>query len=114
MAIAVRRLTEADLVAVDELRRFAGWNQTIADWSRFLRLEPDGCFLAAAGDQVVGTVTTTAYGRRVAWIGMMLVHPDYRRQGIGTTLMKHALAYLNGLRVATVRLDATPAGLPIY
>jgi predicted N-acetyltransferase YhbS len=114
MSIVIRRLTEADLAAVDELRRLAGWNQTLEDWARLLSLEPEGCFLASNGGQVVGTVTITCYGRALAWIGMMLVHPDRRRQGVGTRLMTTALDYLSGRKVVTVRLDATPAGRPLY
>jgi GNAT superfamily N-acetyltransferase len=114
MSISLRRMTETDLAPIDELRRLAGWNQTPGDWSRLLGLQPEGCFVAVSGTEIVGTVTTTAYGQAVAWIGMMLVHPDHRRQGIATRLMKHALTYLAGLGIATTRLDATPAGFPLY
>src|SRR5580704_1065850 len=44
--ISLRRMIEADLIAIDELRRLAGWNQTPEDWRRLLQLEPDGCFVA--------------------------------------------------------------------
>jgi GNAT superfamily N-acetyltransferase len=91
-----------------------GWNQTAADWERLLRLEPSGCFAARDGDRVVGTVTTTTYGRELAWIGMMVVHPEYRGRGIGAALMTHALAHLQSLGIASVKLDATPAGQPLY
>jgi GNAT superfamily N-acetyltransferase len=114
MSIVIRRLTEADLAAVDELRQLAGWNQTLEDWARLLSLEPEGCFLASSGGQIVGTVTTTCYSPAIAWIGMMLVHPDCRRQGIGTRLMTTALDYLSRRKGVTIRLDATPAGRPLY
>jgi predicted N-acetyltransferase YhbS len=63
---------------------------------------------------VVGTVTTTPYGKALAWIGMMLVHPEHQRRGIGTHLMRQALDYLHGHGVECVKLDATPAGRPLY
>jgi len=107
-------MTEADLPAADELRRLAGWNQTPDDWRRLLALGPGGCFVATLGDVVVGTVTTTAYGRELAWIGMMLVHPEHRRLGIGTKLMRRALDHLHNRGVTCVKLDATPAGRPLY
>ena len=110
----IRPMTEADLAAADELRRLAGWNQTLEDWRLLLGLEPKGCFLAIEDNGVVGTVTTTAYGPELAWIGMMLVHPERRRQGIGTRLMRTALDYLQGCGIACIRLDATPAGRPVY
>src|SRR5262245_12065142 len=45
---------------------------------------------------------------------MMIVHPDFRRRGAGSALMHAALEYARGLGVATVKLDATPAGRPLY
>jgi predicted N-acetyltransferase YhbS len=64
--------------------------------------------------EIVGTVTTTTYGQTLAWIGMMLVHPEHQRRGIGTRLMRQALDYLRDRGVACVKLDATPAGRPLY
>ena len=112
--IIVRPMTEADLPGACELRRLAGWNQTPEDWRRMLSLEPDGCFVALQDGEVVGTVTATTYGQALAWIGMMLVHPERRRQGIGRRLMLQALEYLRGCGVPTIKLDATPAGYPLY
>jgi predicted N-acetyltransferase YhbS len=111
--ICLRQMTEADLPAADELSRLAGWNQTLEDWRLLLRLEPEGCFVAAQEAAVVGTVTTICY-RHLAWIGMMLVHPERRRQGIATRLMRQAVEYLPGREVKCVKLDATPAGYPVY
>src|SRR5262249_12013349 len=50
----------------------------------------------------------------VAWVAMVLVDAERRKQGIGTALMEHTLAYLEGRGVRSVRLDATPLGRPIY
>jgi len=112
--LSLRVMTEGDLAAVDELRRLAGWNQTPEDWRRLLELEPQGCFLAELDNELAGTVTTTAYGQAVAWIGMMLVHPKHRRQGIATLLMRQAIEYLRRRAVRLIGLDATPAGYPLY
>jgi predicted N-acetyltransferase YhbS len=110
----LRRMIESDLPAADRLREIAGWNQTLNDWRLLLALEPKGCFVALQRAEVIGTVTTTTYGRTLAWIGMMLVHPDHRRGGVGTSLMGIALESLKNAGVQCVRLDATPAGRPLY
>jgi len=112
--VSFRRMTDSDLPAAHELRRLAGWNQTLGDWRRLLWLEPRGCFVAAQDGAVVGTVTTTTYGQALAWIGMMLVHAEHQRRGIGARLMRQALEYLQGGGVECVKLDATPAGRPVY
>jgi len=112
--IEFRLLGEADIAASVRLKEVAGWNQTEDDWRRLLLLEPTGCFCATAGERVVGTTTTTSYGRDLAWIGMVLVDPEYRRLGIATRLMHTALAYLHEAGVVTVKLDATSDGRPVY
>src|SRR5215831_16405050 len=110
----IRSLTEGDIEAALTLQRLEGWNQTERDWSRLLQLEPAGCFAAEVDGRVVGTVTTTAYGRALAWIGMMLVAPEHRRRGIGRQLFSAALDHLCASGIAAVKLDATPAGQSLY
>jgi len=105
-------MLESDLAAAMRLTTQAGWNQVEADWLFFLEQRPEGCLVVECDAQAVGTVTTVAYGPRLAWISMLLVDATYRRQGIGTRLMQEALDSLSGW--ATIALDATPAGRPIY
>lgn len=112
--LTVRRMRREDLPVVDALRRWENWNQTPRDLERFLDYEPEGCFLACWDDVPAGTVTTTAYGNELGWIGMMLVDPDYRRRGIATALIQRSLQYLRAKNVASIKLDATPAGEPVY
>jgi GNAT superfamily N-acetyltransferase len=109
----VRELRIDDIPHGLQLSLGAGWNQTPNDWHRFLTLAPHGCFLAYAGEQPIGTVTTCRFGH-VGWVGMMLVDPNWRRHGVGQTLLQRALDHLKANGAATVRLDATPAGIPLY
>jgi GNAT superfamily N-acetyltransferase len=111
--IEIRLLSESDIPAAMKLKESAGWNQTENDWRCLLRLEPDGCFGATLDAELVGTTTTTTYGDELAWIGMVLVQPEKRRLGIATKLLKTALDYLSQ-KVTTIKLDATPAGRPVY
>jgi predicted N-acetyltransferase YhbS len=113
-SFVIRPLTPSDVTAADELRRLAGWNQTEADWLRLISYEPRGCFAAEWDGALVATVTTTTYGSALAWIGMMLVHPDFRRRGIASALMRQAMATLEEQGIACIKLDATPAGAPVY
>ena len=107
-------MREADLPSANELRRLAGWNQTEEDSRRLLGLAPQGCFVADEANSVIGTVTTTFYGANLSWLGMMLVHPEHRRKGVARKLMNCALEYLRESKIECVKLDATPAGRPLY
>jgi GNAT superfamily N-acetyltransferase len=112
--LRLRVLTPADLPFANSVRALAGWNQTHEDWERFLATEPDGCFLAEWNGVSAGTATTTVYGPALAWIGMVLVHPEYRRRGIGRALLQHGIEYLRGRGVRCIKLDATPLGRTVY
>ena len=101
-----------DVPAGLRLCRTAGWNQLAADWELFLQLSPSGCRVATWDDRVIGTVATVNYENRFAWIGMVLVDPEYRGQGVGTRLLKESLEILKDLECS--RLDATPQGRAVY
>jgi GNAT superfamily N-acetyltransferase len=110
----LRTMTEQDLPGGLRLNTLAGWNQTAPDWQRFLRNSPRGCFVMEHDGKVVGTATTLHYESRFAWIGMVLVDPEFRKQGIGTELLRRAIEYLDSSGISTMKLDATPQGKPIY
>ena len=112
--IAIQPLTTEHFNEALNLCRLSGWNQLRVDWQRLLAYEPDGCFVAVSADTIVGTVTTTRYGNELAWIGMMLVHPDFRRQGIATALMRRSIEYLRQTKTSCIKLDATPVGQHVY
>jgi len=111
--IAIRCMTTDDIPLGLHLVRQAGWNQLEPDWRRFLAMQPEGCFVAEFDGAPVATTVTCTLGS-VAWIAMVLVEMNARRQGIATALLKHALDSLDGHGVGTVRLDATAAGRPVY
>lgn len=107
-------MTKADIPAGMRLKEIAGWNQTSADWKRFLEASPEGCFVAVVDGLVCGTVATISYENRFAWIGMVLVDPEYRGRGIGTMLLEKAIEHMDGLKIPAIKLDATPQGKPLY
>jgi GNAT superfamily N-acetyltransferase len=107
-------MTTADISAGMRLKEIAGWNQTQKDWHRFLEANSDGCFVAEWYGQVAGTVATIIYSNVLAWIGMVLVDPQFRGKGIGTALLAKALDALSARQIPCVKLDATPEGRLIY
>jgi GNAT superfamily N-acetyltransferase len=110
----VRTLTPADLPALMRIKEAAGWNQTATDWHNLLDLAGETCFGLECDGGVVATTTAVCYGRRLAWIGMVLTDPAYRRRGFGRRLMEHALEALEARGVEWIKLDATEMGAPLY
>jgi GNAT superfamily N-acetyltransferase len=107
----------SDVPAGLALCRASGWNQVRQDWECFLQMSPHGCRVAVKDNRVVGTVVALNYQDRLgqprfSWIGMVLVDPTERRQGIGSQLMHEALKLLKDQE--SIRLDATPAGREVY
>jgi GNAT superfamily N-acetyltransferase len=112
--VEINLLGEVDVSAALQLEDREEWNQTEDDWKRILGLNPNGCFAAFCAGELIGTVTTITYGQDLAWVGMMLVAPQYRGRGVGKQLMREALNYCQRSGIATVKLDATHAGRPLY
>ena len=112
--LQIRTLREDDIKFADSVRELAGWNQLPEDWLRLLTHDPTGCFLADWNGRPSGTATTTAYGTDLAWIGMVIVHPDLRRHGIGKALLNHCIRHLQNEGIDCIKLDATPLGKTVY
>ncbi len=64
----------------------------------------NGLFVAASGDEVVGSVMVGYDGRR-GWINYLAVLPTCRRRGIGTALMAIAEGHLKELGCPKVNLQ---------
>jgi GNAT superfamily N-acetyltransferase len=107
-------MTRQDIPAGIRLKELAGWNQTAADWNYFLAASPEGCFVAEVDGHVRGTATTISFENRFAWIGMVLVDPEFRSQCFGTKLLERTIEYLDQQKMPTMKLDATPQGKPLY
>lgn len=79
-----------------------------------LELAPQGCLAVEAEGRVVSTTTLLPYRSRLAWIGMVLTHPEFRRRGLARALLAQAIEQSDRHGIATVKLDATEEGRPLY
>jgi GNAT superfamily N-acetyltransferase len=64
------------------------------------------------GSEPIGSVTVLSDGMNYATFDDVVVHPDYRLRGIGSELMRRALARLT--HIADIKLDARPDAEPFY
>lgn len=92
----------------------AGWNQTQEDWRRLVRIDPEGVRVWVDGGEVRASYSVVAYGKKSAWIGMILVDRAYRGSGLGKAAFLGALEQARARQVEVIGLDATDLGEPIY
>jgi GNAT superfamily N-acetyltransferase len=92
------------------LSQAANWNQNEADWRLMLSIG-HGWGITVAGTLAASTLVLPF--ERFAWVSMVLVLPEHRRNGYATRLLRVALADLEK-RGLTPVLDATLAGREVY
>ena len=112
--MAPDRLLPSDVPQLLELCKSAGWNQTGADWLRVMDLDPELCAGIRVDGKVVATATATTYEGGLAWIGMVLTHPEHRGHGYARQLMTHLVGELDRRGITVQKLDATGMGKPLY
>jgi len=110
----LRLMTASDIHDASELSTAAGWNQNGDDWRRLLKCAPRGCFGIEVEGKLVASTTAVCYQRDLAWIGMVLTHPEYRGRGFAGRLLAQALEFTEAAEIKTIKLDATEQGRPLY
>jgi ribosomal protein S18 acetylase RimI-like enzyme len=110
----LRRLRAEDIPPAAQLSAQAGWNQAEDDWRTLLELSPEGCLAIEVDGHLAATTTLLCYGRKLAWIGMVLTKAEYQRRGFARRLLARALEIADNMGIATIKLDATDQGQPLY
>jgi N-acetylglutamate synthase len=102
--IELRRMKSSDVVRTLELWRTCegvglGEGDSSAELSTFLERNPNSSWVAtlAEGD-LIGAVLAGHDGRR-GFLYHLAVLADYRRQGVASALVEHALSSLRGLGI---------------
>jgi GNAT superfamily N-acetyltransferase len=80
---------------------------------RYLAIEPEGWLVAVEEGRIVGTAGITVMGS-TAYVGLVGTDPAEQRRGIALSLMRRILEMTEERRCATVLLDASPSGRPMY
>jgi len=104
----------ADFQLAIKLTDQEDWGYGIRDIERIRALEPRGCLVASLNGRVIGLTTTITYGKRLGWIGNVVVQRKYRGSGIGSTLVQSAIAYLLNSHVKSIGLYSYPENRSMY
>jgi ribosomal protein S18 acetylase RimI-like enzyme len=89
-------------------RAFGKTGRIFLGLSRLFGKEPIKFLVAEVNSKVIGT-TIVSNTRKVGYIQTVMVHPDYRRKGIATRLLKDAIAYVQSKKMhkAVLSVDST-------
>lgn len=80
------------------------WGVTRNALRRLIRLNPQGCFIAYDGSTRLGLTTATIYGRKLAWIGNVIVDKNHRGKHVGQSLVRHVVSSLQKSRAKHIAL----------
>jgi len=113
--LSIRRLTEADLDAANDILAAAYDSPAsrATTLRRYLQIQPDGWLLALLDGQPVGVGGAVNYGP-FASIGSVGVRPEAQRRGVALALMERLLSWLQAAGCGVAVLVATEAGAPLY
>jgi len=106
--------SESDLERADHLLMTAyrppSWRREV---EIYLRVQPDGWFVADDGGEIVAMAGALAYGE-FCWLGLVATLPGHERRGLATRLSAHVVDWGTEHGCRTVALDASEKGRPVY
>lgn len=82
-----------------------GWNPGVQDAQAFYAADADGFFVATHQGTPVAAISVVVHNAIFAFLGLYIVRPEYRGQGIGLGLWQHALMHAGD---RTIGLDGVP------
>ncbi len=98
----IRVMDEDGILTMLEWAAQEGWNPGEDDAPSYYAADPGGflgCFL---NNQLVSMISAVQYGETFGFLGFYICHPEFRRQGLGTTIWNAAMRRLEG---RTIGLD---------
>ncbi len=110
---------DSPVAAVKLLSERAGWNQTKSDLDHIYKNADRGYLLATYSFKnqkiILGSGLSLPISEDISWIGMILVHPELRRQGIAKSIMHSCMEHARlNQKKSIIGLDATPQGKQVY
>lgn len=110
--VELRRLDFQNVEQALQLSEAENWNQTEKEWVLLIGNKQNICVASVIGGKLIGTATVINYENKVGWIGMVIVDKEYRGQKISNLLLSGIIE--NSKNIVSLKLDATPAGQPVY
>ncbi len=116
----IRTATEGDIEEVLELWVLAGSSPSVTDnhdgLSRLLRCDDEALLVAVSGSRLIGSLIATFDGWRASFY-RLAVHPDHRRLGVASALLRSAEESLLGrgaVRLTAIAVDGDPLAIGFW
>lgn len=111
MDLTCRTLRRDEMALIIDMAAAEGWNPGLHDGDAFHASDPDGFLVAESAGRVLGCISAVAYGQDFGFIGLFIVAPHWRGQGVGSFLWTAGMERLSG---RVVGLDGVPAQQDYY
>jgi ribosomal protein S18 acetylase RimI-like enzyme len=102
-----------DAEQVGELRQMVGWDERVDKYRRILGTTYL-CVACFSLDKLIGYVDVISDGIDDAYVRDLMVHPDYQRRGIGSTLLSMVKERIKKNRIKMVSLVFEPGLIDFY
>lgn len=70
-----------------------GWNPGQDDAEAFWAADPNGFFVARLSGEIIAAISVVNHCDSMAFLGLYLCKPEFRAQGVGFALWRHALRH---------------------
>jgi len=94
VSVKLRGFQPEDASFIRSLVADQRWNAGVHDVETFTAVDPEAWIVAEIDGRPVGIVLATRWNVSHGWIGLYLVHQEFRGRGIGLELFRAALARL--------------------
>ncbi|TCL65121.1 GNAT family N-acetyltransferase [Rhizobium sp. BK251] len=101
-ALSIRTMRPGELELALEWARQEGWNPGLDDAHAFHAADPSGFLVGTIGEVPVACISVVKYGDSFAFVGLYIVHPEFRGKGHGKAVWDAGMASAAG---RTVGLD---------
>ena len=87
--LVIRAMARPELDTLVQWAADEGWNPGLNDGQIFWDTDPAGFVAAEVGGELIGGGSIVSYAGRFGFMGLFIIRPDQRRQGLGEQLWAH-------------------------